>query len=79
MSTGDDITKAAVDARTEAYQDGYQAGEAWVHEQNTGYGDTYLQYQFFLGLAQAIANHGREVSGLSFGKGNDPQRKAQKA
>lgn len=84
---GDDITKAAVAAREEVYRAGHRSGEEilrMINDDEMPYvgpipPDAYLQYIYYLGVAQAIANHGRSISGLQFGKGNDPQRKAGKA
>jgi hypothetical protein len=82
--SGDDITKAAVEAREWAYQYGVTYAvrhilPTFATTEPMDAEDPYLAYQFYLGLAQAIANHGRDISGINFGKGNDPQRKGGKA
>jgi hypothetical protein len=74
----DSETKEWADKRSNAWHEGYQAGEAWVSEQNTGYGEPYLRYQFLLGLAQAITNHGREIAGVNFSAAQvEAQRKGK--
>lgn len=80
---GDDITKAAVAAREEAYREGVEEGVNIIIDRlqfkEPDRDDPYLTYQYYLGVAQAISNYGRSISGMNFGKGNDPQRKSGKA
>lgn len=69
----DDFTKAARAAKQEAWQDGYNHAKRHIlpnfatTEEMEGR-DRYLDYLFFLGIAQAIANHGRTIAGLDAGK-----------
>jgi hypothetical protein len=82
--SGDDITKAAVAGRAETYGAGYNHGKEIAATMGATLEaveitDPYLQYQYLLGVSQAIANHGRDISGIQWGKGNDPQRKGSKA
>jgi hypothetical protein len=80
--SGDDMTKAAVGLRREAHEIGVAVGRHMIEHGQVGRytnPDPYLQYLYHLGVAQAIANHGRDISGINFGKSDDPQRKGGKA
>ena len=56
-------------AKDEAYQAGLRHGIMVVHRITSGsgfdkdYPSDYLQYMYLLGVAQAIANHGRDIVG----------------
>jgi hypothetical protein len=82
--SGDDMTKTAVTAREKAYQYGVTYAvrhilPTFTTTEPMDAEDNYLNYLFYLGVSQAIANHGRDISGINFGKSDDPQRKGGKA
>lgn len=62
-----DLLPAWRKAKDEAYQRGMKIGEelaAGIVAKMAFVPDPYLQYLYFLGIGQAIANHGRDIVGV---------------
>ena len=76
MDPRNDMTEAAVAAREEAATLGRKLGERLVEqarEEIDGSGidpslDPYLEGLIYINAAQVIANEGRRIAGLDFGK-----------
>lgn len=78
MHDRESLTVQAREERLLAYTEGTIEAGRVIDELPAYSDDVYLQYQYLIGVAQAITRHGRDIAGIGGEHSLDPQKRGRR-